>query len=136
MGYRSKGEEGVLAKSQILISNQFGTLLDRRGVSKVHVPKFDLFRVFSPSFLKFLLPKPLILLFLQTEQSTIETAHINFMIKRGIYSLICVSWICNKKFWKLRNLPKVPKNHPKMSQMQVGGRGSLVKPTCSDFGCP
>ena len=34
--------EGVLAKSQILIDNQFGTLLDRRGLSKVHVPKFDL----------------------------------------------------------------------------------------------
>ena len=34
--------EGVLVKSLILINAQFGTLLDRREVSKVHVPKFDL----------------------------------------------------------------------------------------------
>ena len=81
-----------MAKSQILINNQFGTLLYRRGVSKVHVPKFDLrFSVFSPLIFEVFLPKPLILLFLQREQSTMETAHINFMIKRGVYSRICVS---------------------------------------------
>ena len=42
-GHRPKWGEGVLAKSQILINKQFGTLLDRRGVSKVHVPKFVTF---------------------------------------------------------------------------------------------
>ena len=71
--------EGVLVKSLILINAQFGTLLDRRGVSKVHVPKCDLilvfiFEVFAPKTLNFTV--------LQTEQTTIENAHINFMIRR------------------------------------------------------
>ena len=91
---------------------------------------------FSPLIFEVFLPKPLILLFLQREQSTMETAHINFMIKRGVYSRICVSWFYNQTFWKLKKLPKAQKNPPNMSQMQVGGRGSSVKPTCPDFGCP
>ena len=33
-------------------------------------------------------------------------------------------------------MPKAQKNAPQMSQMQIGGRGYLVKPTCLDFGCP
>ena len=84
-----------MAKSQILINNQFGTLLYRRGVSKVHVPKFDLrFSVFSPLIFEVFLPKPLILLFLQTEKSTIEAAHISFMINRGIYTTLLTVPYC------------------------------------------
>ena len=68
-----------------------------------------LFRVFSPSFLKFLLPKPLILMCLQTEQSTIETAHINFMLKRVIiYSRI----MCFLNFKTCGKFQKSPKNVP------------------------
>ena len=54
-----RGEgEGVLVKSLILINAQFGTLLYRRGVSKVHVPKCDLilvfiFEVLAPKTLNF-----------------------------------------------------------------------------------
>ena len=53
-----RGGEGVLVKSLILINAQFGTLLDRRGVSKVHVPKCDLilvfiFEVLAPKTLNF-----------------------------------------------------------------------------------
>ena len=119
MGYQPKRGEGVLAKSQILINNQFGTLLDRRGSFKGSCPKIwsDFLVFFHLSFLRFLLPKPLNLLFLQTEQSTIETAHIKFMIKRGIYSRICVSWIYNTTFWKFQ---KIIQNVPN------AGRGGLV----------
>ena len=42
LGHPPKRGEQVLVKSPFLINNQFGTLIDRRGVSKVHVPKFDL----------------------------------------------------------------------------------------------
>ena len=30
-----------------------------------------------------------------------SVTHINFFTKRGIYFRICVSWINNKKFWKV-----------------------------------
>ena len=53
-----RGGEGVLVKSLILINAQFGTSLDRRRVSKVHVPKCDLilvfiFEVLAPKTLNF-----------------------------------------------------------------------------------
>ena len=47
-----------MAKSQILINNQFGTLLDRRGGFKGSVPTFDLIlSVFSPFIFEILKTK-------------------------------------------------------------------------------
>ena len=73
--------------------------------------------------MKFLLSPPLILLFLQTEQSTIKTAHINFMIKKE-YALVFVffEFVTRhfENFKTCRKLKRCPTNVPN------AGRGEGV----------
>ena len=126
------------AKSQSFINNQFGTLLNRRGVSKVHVPKFDLiFSGFLPFIFEVFATKAFnFIVFTDRTKYYRDCSHEFHDKKRKIYPRNSVSWIYNKTFCILQNLPKVPKNPSKMSQLQVGGRESPVKPTCPNFGCP
>lgn len=84
--------EGVPSKFQILLITDLGHYWRKWGFQRVMSQTLRFFSVFLRiSSLKFQPPKPLILTCLQTEQSTIETTHINFLIQRGAYSRICVS---------------------------------------------